>query len=111
MDALTDKHALTDKNALMGKQESDSITEAGFDQGYAKREQAPGTGNKWKYTLITTVVFLIIANPFTYKWMDRLLQNIGVKVANSNGCPTLVGLLIHALVFTLILRYMMDLPI
>jgi len=106
--------------ASMGKQ--DGKTEAGFgqgaaapgagfDQGYAKREQAPGNGNKWKYTLITTVVFLIIANPFTYKWMDLLLRNIGIKVANSSGCPTFVGLMIHALVFTLVLRYMMELPI
>lgn len=95
--------------ASMGKQ--DGKTEAGFDQGYAKRRQAPGNGNKWKYTLITTVVFLIIANPFTYKWMDRLLRNIGIKVANSSGCPTFVGLMIHALVFTLVLRYMMELPI
>ena len=91
--------------ASMGKQ--DGKTEAGFDQGAA----APGNGNKWKYTLITTVVFLIIANPFTYKWMDRLLRNIGIKVANSSGCPTFVGLMIHALVFTLVLRYMMELPI
>lgn len=61
---------------------------------------------KWKYTLITTVIFLIIANPFTYKLVHSLLKKF-VKVANSEGCPTIAGLLIHAVVFTLILRGIM----
>jgi hypothetical protein len=32
-----------------------------------------------------------------------------VKIASPTGCPTTAGLLIHAVVFTLILRYIMDL--
>ena len=66
--------------------------------------------NKWKYTLVTTVIFLLIANPFTYKLVSKILRPF-VKIADSNGCPTIAGLMVHALVFTLILRYIMDLKI
>ena len=62
---------------------------------------------KWKYTLITTVIFLIIANPYTYILVNTLLGKL-VKIANPVGCPTIAGLLIHAVVFTLLLRWVMD---
>jgi hypothetical protein len=65
---------------------------------------------KWKYTLITTVIFLIIANPYTYIVVNYLLGKL-IKIASPTGCPTTAGLLIHAAVFTLILRYIMDLKI
>jgi len=66
---------------------------------------------KWKYTLITTVIFLLIVNPYTYILVDRLTMGIFGKVCSSNGCPTTVGLLLHALVFTLLLRGVMELKI
>ena len=63
--------------------------------------------DKWRYTLYTTIVFLIIANPYAYKMVQKLLGGI-VKIASSDGCPTWTGLLVHAIVFTLILRWMMN---
>jgi hypothetical protein len=67
--------------------------------------------NKWKYTLYTTIIVLLIFNPFTFKFMNSLLSNILGKIASNDGCPTLLGLVIHAVVFTLIIRFMMDLHI
>lgn len=67
--------------------------------------------NKWKYTLYTTIILLLLFNPFTYKVVNSILSNIVGKIAGNDGCPTLLGFAIHALVFTLILRYMMDLNI
>ena len=61
---------------------------------------------KWKYTLMTTIIFLIIANPYTYILVNSLLGKF-VKIASSTGCPTTAGLLIHAVVFTLLLRGVM----
>jgi len=66
--------------------------------------------DKWRYTLYTTVVFLIVVNPVVYKFVNSLLNNI-VVISNSDGCPTQEGMLIHALVFTVILRLMMELNI
>lgn len=65
---------------------------------------------KWKYTLITTVIFLLVANPYTYILVNRLIGNL-VKIASPTGCPTLVGLIVHTIVFTFILRGVMDLKI
>jgi hypothetical protein len=69
---------------------------------------------KWKYTLITTVIFLIIANPYTYilvNYLVKLVLGKRVTIAGPTGCPTTIGLLLHAVVFTLILRYIMDLKL
>ncbi len=66
---------------------------------------------KWKYTLITTVIFLVVVHPMTYKLVNRLVGKLLFKVASKTGCPTMAGLLLHAVVFTFALRYVMDLKI
>ena len=54
---------------------------------------APASSNlqKWKYTLITTVIFLLIANPYTYQLVQAVLGKF-IKIANPAGCPTIAGL-------------------
>jgi hypothetical protein len=50
-------------------------------------------------SLMSAALFYIVANPKTF----LLLKNItGINLANSAGCPTGMGLLIHALVFFLV---------
>ena len=61
---------------------------------------------KWKYTIWTTILFLLIANPYTFKMVHKLLGKF-VYIANRDGCPSTTGLLVHAAVFALILRYLM----
>ena len=63
--------------------------------------------DKWRYTLYTTILFLIIVNPMTYKLVNYILGSL-VKICDKNGCATTAGYLIHAVVFTLLLRLMMD---
>ena len=75
-----------------------------------KQNNHPTNMDKWKYTLYTTILFLIIINPFTYKLVQSLIGKF-VKIANSDGCPTMYGMLVHAIVFTVLLLYMMDLPL
>ena len=68
--------------------------------------QADGI-DKWRYTLYTTIVLLIVLNPFTYKLVNSLFKSV-IKICDSNGCPTTSGFLIHSAVFTIIVRYLMD---
>ena len=75
---------------------------------YAKKDIT--NNQKWKYTLLTTVIFLIIVHPKTYIFVQSILGNI-IKIASPKGCPTMMGLIVHAFVFTIILRYIMDLNI
>ena len=63
--------------------------------------------DKWRYTLYTTLLFLLFANPFTFRFVHSILGRF-IRIVNSSGCPTIAGLLLHALIFTLILRYMMS---
>lgn len=67
----------------------------------------PTNSDKWSYTLMTTVLFLIIVNPMTYKLVQSLLGGI-CKIADpKTGCPTMCGIIVHAIVFTLLLRLLM----
>ena len=74
----------------------------------SKSSQVSKNGDKWRYTLYTTFVFLLVVNPLTYKLTNQLFSKLFGKIASSNGCPTMGGILLHAIVFTLVLRYMMD---
>jgi len=65
--------------------------------------------DKWRYTLYTTVLLLILFNPITYKVMNGLLSSIVGPISSNTGCPTMLGFGIHALLFTIILRLLMDL--
>tara|TARA_Y100000816_G_scaffold287141_1_gene269367 strand:- start:3764 stop:4042 length:279 start_codon:yes stop_codon:yes gene_type:complete len=68
----------------------------------------PTNGDKWRYTLYTTILFLIIVCPWTYKLVNAVLGGI-VKICDKKGCPTAAGIIVHAVVFTLLLRCLMDL--
>ena len=62
---------------------------------------------KWKYTLMTTVLFLVIVHPMTYRLTHSIFKGL-FRVASKAGCPTTAGYLLHAVVFTLLLRWMME---
>jgi hypothetical protein len=61
--------------------------------------------DKWRYTLYTTLVLLLLFNPWTFQHVNSVFHGI----ASKDGCPTLLGFLLHAAFFTVIVRYMMDL--
>jgi len=77
-----------------------------------KCECKPTNADKWRYTLLTTLIFLIVVNPMTYQLVQKLFGNVLGNIANpTTGCPTYLGIAIHAIIFTLILRYIMDVDI
>ena len=60
-------------------------------------------GDKWLCALYVTILFLVVSMPVTYKFTNALLKGVCV-LASKNGCPTMCGILVHALVFLLLLR-------
>jgi hypothetical protein len=64
-------------------------------------------GQKISATIQSIFVFLIVSLPFTYKLTNSLLSGILGKLADSSGCPTTLGLLIHSIVFGLIVYILM----
>jgi len=58
---------------------------------------------KWKCAIVLAIVFVILSLPQTYNLVDSLLRGVVTPVAN-NGCPTVVGVMLHAVVFALLVR-------
>ncbi len=60
---------------------------------------------KFMISVLSALVFFVIANPRTFQVMRNLL---GSWVASSSGCPTGRGMLLHTLVFLLVVWGMMN---
>lgn len=74
-----------------------------------KCHKEPSSGRKWYFTLISVIIFVVVVNPLTYKLVNNTIGKLfGLRIASRNGCPTMTGLLVHTIVFTLIVRYVMD---
>jgi hypothetical protein len=60
---------------------------------------------KFVISLMSALVFFIVANPDTFRLMRAIL---GSWVSGPNGCPTTAGLILHTIVFMLITWAMMN---
>jgi hypothetical protein len=67
--------------------------------------------DKWRFTLYTTVLLVILFNPWMYIFVNKLLGSLIGSISNKEGCPTIMGFVVHAVVFTLILRLLMSMDI
>lgn len=63
--------------------------------------------DKWIIAIVCGVLFLVIAAPFFYNIANGTTSAFGLKIAD-NGCPNLAGLLIGAVIYTLILRFIIS---
>jgi hypothetical protein len=66
------------------------------------------SSEKWRITFFSAFLFLLIVNPYTYNLTQSLFGKILGTIA-INGCPTMVGLLLHTVVYILLVRYSMEL--
>ena len=64
---------------------------------------------KWKITILSVFIFILIINPYTYMFTQKILGRFIGKIADASGCPTLLGLLIHTIVYILLIRGVMEL--
>lgn len=64
---------------------------------------------KWQISLFSAFIFLLVVNPYTYKFTQYILGGLIGKIADSNGCPTILGLIIHTIVYILLVRGSMEL--
>lgn len=69
---------------------------------------SPSSSQKWKISLFSAFIFLLVVNPYTYNLTNSLFSGLLGRISN-HGCPTLVGLLLHTVVYILLVRYSMDL--
>lgn len=64
--------------------------------------------DKWKYSACAGILFFIVANPAVYRIVDRLLGDTLGRIASATGCPSQLGVVVHALVYALLIRALMD---
>jgi hypothetical protein len=60
-----------------------------------------------KYAFFSTLVFFIMTNTEIYKLIGNVTKN---KTADANGCPTIIGLFVNALLFFVIYFAIMFFP-
>jgi hypothetical protein len=64
---------------------------------------------KWIISLISGILFYIIALPQTYECITSpIFESLFETPLIQRGRPTTFGVLVHAVVFLLIVRYMME---
>jgi hypothetical protein len=57
----------------------------------------------YTHLLVLAVLFFVVSNPMTYKLTDKILSPIVGRISQGCcGCPTTIGLLVHAVVFALV---------
>ena len=79
-----------------------------MSEGAAQKQYFPNYALKAKYAAYTTLVFFLIANPETYKLIQKFIgQWVTVAV---DGSPTPTGFFIHSGLFFLVLWSLMLFP-
>ena len=67
----------------------------------------PTNSDKWRFTLYTVIMVIVLFNKYAFITVDKIIGKI-VPIYK-NGCSTSAGFIVHLMVFTLVLRYSMDL--
>jgi len=65
---------------------------------------------KWTISFWSALLFLLIASPFMFRLTSIPLSFLNLTT-QQNGCPNLMGLVIHAIVFAVLVRIMMFIPV
>ena len=80
-----------------------------------KWSSKPSKYNKWKYTLITSLLLILLTNTLTLQILNMGFKNaINTSIIESTCAipyPNTMGYVAIILLFTLALRYTMDLKI
>ena len=66
---------------------------------------------KWQISIFSAFIFVLVIHPYTYMFTQKLLGGLLGKIADSNGCPTTFGLIIHTIVYILLVRGSMNLKL
>ena len=57
--------------------------------------------------IVIGVLFFLVANPRTYKLVNNLLSQVGLKgMIFSGGCVSPTGVVIHAAIFTMLFCFL-----
>ena len=72
---------------------------------------ADSSYKKWQISMFSAFIFIIVINPYMYMFTQKIFGNVLGKIAETNGCPTTTGLILHTIVYILLVRGSMELHI
>lgn len=81
--------------------------EGGIKKYEDKVEQYAKKHQKLIASAMAGLLFLVIASPFAYQLVSGIVQCLTGMSTASKGCPTLAGLILHAVVFAILARVLM----
>ncbi len=72
---------------------------------WGSKDVCPNT-SKWISAILIGVLFAFFASPFAFRLTNGVFTCLGTCPLYDNG-PTVLGIIIHAIIFTLIARLLM----
>ena len=70
---------------------------------------ADSSYKKWHISIFYAFIFILVVNPYTYKFTQKMLGGLLGKLSDVSGCPIARGLALHTIVYMLLVRGSMDL--
>ena len=67
----------------------------------------PSNQIKTRISILSAVLFFLFASPWMYRQLNRAVSKIGIQAVNAEGCPSLMGLVLLAVLFGLVVRLLM----
>lgn len=58
--------------------------------------------------VVSAVAFGVISSPMVYRLTNQIFAPLGLATSDQDGCPTTLGLLVHGIVYTVVVRLTMD---
>lgn len=65
------------------------------------------SSDKWTVSIMSGILFLLVSSPYMFSLTNNITSRIGMDISNKVGCPNMAGLLLHASVYTVLLRILM----
>lgn len=67
----------------------------------------PDNIEKWLIAIMLGVIFLIVAAPLIFKFSNQIFNYINIHTLNPDGRPSVMGWIIHTVIFIIIVRVLM----
>ena len=75
---------------------------------YSMKNATIDNGIKLKHTIYGALIFFFISNPAFFSVTQSIF---GTNISSTNGCPTLNGIMVHAVLYCMALVAVMYLPV
>ena len=66
--------------------------------------------DRWMFCFRSALLFIIIVSPFMFKLTGPIFSAIGITI-QKDGCPNWIGIIIHSIVFAILIRLSMLIPL